>query len=366
MIHYVVPRAHDRLIREYLDLWGKDVASRLRVVHADSLPGETRMRRGTYVLAAMDQYSSGMTSYVEALHEELSQQPGIRFLNHPHRTLQRFELLRQLHALGRNSFRAVRVTDDLTALRYPVFVRDSHSHDGALSPLLNSPSEVESAVGRALVQGRSAQRLMVVEFCDTADSNGYYRKYSAFVVGPHILPRYLSVSHEWMLKFSGGEFTARMAEEEREYIVTNPHESELRSVFAIAGVEYGRIDYAMKDGAMQVWEINLNPTIGRGHRESSGRIPADVNVIRTRGKEHFYRRFHDAWCDVDVRDDNAAPIATSIDPAIIRAALAGEDAEPTWLSAVKRVLRPAKPIIAPLVNRALPVIGRVAMRRTRG
>ena len=29
----------------------------------------------------------------------------------------------------------------------------------------------------------------------------------------------------------------------------------------MAGVEYGRIDYAMKDGAMQVWEINLNATL---------------------------------------------------------------------------------------------------------
>jgi hypothetical protein len=365
MIHYVVPEAHDRLIREYLELWGKDVAGRLRIVHTASLPFETRMPCGTYVLAAMDQYSSGMASYIAALHGELSRQPGIRFLNQPRRTLQRFELLRQLHALGRNEFRAVRVTDDLTTLRYPVFVRDSHSHDGALSPLLNSPTEVESAIGRALVQGRSAQRLMVVEFCDTADSNGYYRKYSAFVVGPHIVPRYLSVSREWMLKFGGSEFTPAMAEEELDYVLTNPHEAELRSVFGIAGVEYGRIDYAMKDGAMQVWEINLNPTIGRGTRESSGRIPPDVNAIRTRGKEHFYRRFHDAWCDVDVGGETLPPISLSIDQSVTRQALESEGGDDRWLSALRRVVRPAKSFVAPMVDRVLPIIGRVAMRRTR-
>ena len=366
MIHYIVPEAHDRLIREYLEFWGKDVASRLRIVHTESLPTQRQMPAGTYVLAAMDQYASGIAAYVSALHGELAGQPGIRFLNQPRRTLQRFELLRRLHALGRNSFRAVRVTEDLTTLRYPVFIRDSDSHDGALSPLLHSPSEVEGAIGRALVQGRSARRLMVVEFCDTADSSGYFRKYSAFVLGPHIIPRYLSVSREWMLKFSGGEFTARMAEEELDYILTNPHEAELRGVFDIAGVEYGRIDYAMKDGAMQVWEINLNPTIGRGLRESSRRIPPDVNAIRTQGKEHFYRRFNDAWCDVDVSSETLPTIPLSIDPTVVRQALASEHGADGWLSTLRRIVRPAKSFVAPVVDRALPIIGRVAMKRARG
>ena len=366
MIYYVVPEAHDRLIRDYLGLWGKDVAERLRVVHTETLPTETLMPCGTYVLSAMDQYSSGMAAYVSAMYEQLSHEQGIRFLNQPRRTLQRFELLRQLHALGRNSFRAVRVTEDLTTLRYPVFVRDSHSHDGALSPLLNSPSEVESAIGRALVQGRSASRLMVVEFCDTADSNGYYRKYSAFVVGPHIIPRYLSVSREWMLKFSGGEFTPQLAEEELDYILANPHEAELRSVFGIAGVEYGRIDYAMKDGAVQVWEINLNPTIGRGLRASSGRVPPDVDAIRTRGKEHFYRRFSDAWCDVDIGGETLPAIPLSIDQIVTRQALDSQGDDDGWLSALRRVVRPAKSFVAPVVDRVLPIIGRAAMRRSRG
>ena len=364
MIHFIVPQEHDRLILEYLEHWGKDLMSELRVVPVESLPTQTQFPRGTYVLAGMDQYSSGMAAYISALHNALAGQIGIRFLNEPRRTLQRFELLQRLHALGRNVFRGVRVTDDFTSLRYPVFVRDSQAHDGALSPLLYSESEVQRAIGRALLQGRSAKRLMVVEFCDTADPNGYYRKYSAFVVGRHIVPRYLSLSREWMLKFRGSEFTPRMAEEELEYILTNPHEQELRSVFDIAGVDYGRIDYAMKDGAMQVWEINLNPTIGRGLRESSGRVPPDVAAIRDRGKEHFYGRFLDAWRDADVGE--AAPaIEPTIDLGIVRGALANDVDEDRWLPALRGVLRPVKSLIAPVVDFALPAIGRAAIRRTR-
>lgn len=363
MIHFVVPQVHDRLIREYLELWGRDVASRFDVIHTETLPARRELRRGTYVLAALDQYSSGTAALVAAIHAQLSGHEGVRFLNHPSSTLQRFELLDTMHRSGRNDFRAVRVTDDWRSLRYPVFVRDSGSHDGALSPLLHTPIDVERAIGQALVQGRQLRRLMVVEFCDTADSDGSYRKYSAFVVGRHIVPRYLSVSREWMLKFQGSEFTLRMAEEERDYVLTNPHEAELRDIFALARVDYGRIDYGMKDGRLQTWEINLNPTIGRGLRTSSGKIPPELEAVRKPTKEHFYTRFREAWESVDSPPGVGPPIQLAIDPAVAGAAAAGDAATDRWLSAVKNVLRPAKPIIAPIVARALPLIARAATRR---
>jgi hypothetical protein len=82
MIHFVVPSAHDGL-REYLELWGRDVAPRMRTVYTDAFARQTRFPRGTYVLAALDQYSSGMTAYVTAVHAALAGQDGVRFLNHP-------------------------------------------------------------------------------------------------------------------------------------------------------------------------------------------------------------------------------------------------------------------------------------------
>jgi D-alanine-D-alanine ligase-like ATP-grasp enzyme len=30
----------------------------------------------------------------------------------------------------------------------------------------------------------------------------------------------------------------------------------------MAGIEYGRVDYTVHDGRLQIWEINTNPTIG--------------------------------------------------------------------------------------------------------
>jgi len=33
----------------------------------------------------------------------------------------------------------------------------------------------------------------------------------------------------------------------------------LRRIFDIAGIDYGRIDYSLRDGAVETWEINTNP-----------------------------------------------------------------------------------------------------------
>jgi hypothetical protein len=231
VIHFVVPAAHAGMMREYLELWGKDVADRLRIVHSESLPAALRAAPGTYVLAALDQHRPAMDAYIQAFHAALSGRRDVRVLNHPTRTLQRFALLRELHTRGQNRFRAVRVDEDLRRLTYPVFVRNERTHDGALSALLNAPSEVEAAVGRLLVQGNAVRDLMVVEFCDTADADGYFRKYSSFVVGDHIVPRSLSYSRSWMLKFQGSDFSARMAQEEQDYVLQNPHEGALRELF---------------------------------------------------------------------------------------------------------------------------------------
>ena len=364
MIHFVVPAAHAGMMREYLELWGKDVADRLRIVHSESLPAALRAAPGTYVLAALDQHRPAMDAYIQTFHAALSGRRDVRVLNHPTRTLQRFALLRELHTRGQNRFRAVRVDEDLRRLTYPVFVRNERTHDGALSALLNAPSEVEAAVGRLLVQGNAVRDLMVVEFCDTADADGYFRKYSSFVVGDHIVPRSLSYSRSWMLKFQGSEFSRRMAEEERDYVLTNPHGVVLRELFDIAKVGYGRIDYAVKDGRIQTWEMNLNPTIGRGLRPSTGKVPPDVAAIRVPTKEHFYRRFREAWDSVNLDVPPEPTIDLAIDPRVAAAALDGANGTGRWMAHLRRVLRPVKPIIEPVVRRALPVLGRAAMRRS--
>jgi hypothetical protein len=265
-----------------------------------------------------------------------------------------------LRRLGRNEFGGARATDDLSGLRYPVFLRSERLHSGALSPLLRSVGEVESAIGRALVLGHPLQDLMVLEFCDTPDADGFYRKYAAFIVGDRILPRSLNYGRGWMLKHAQTEFSRPMVLEERDYVFGNPHERELAEIFAIARVEYGRIGYAVKNGRIQTWEINLNATIGRGPRPSRRKLPKELESIRLESKDHFYRGFEGAWKSVDLDSGGRPPASIALDPRLLRAAPLRRRPANRLLRAVRGVLRPFRPLLEPLARPVFPVLGRLA------
>lgn len=324
MIHYLTPAGGDNwMFSEYLEYWGRDFAeSKIRILRYEALLDETRFEPGTYIFSAIEEVAPPMERFIDELALRLGEVPGVRIFNDPKRVLRRFDLHAELWRLGRSSFRSLRATSDLSGVRFPVFIRSERSHDGALSPLLDSERDVETWIGRAIALGRPLHDLMVVEFCDTADAEGWYRKYAAFNVGGRIVARSMNYGRHWMLKFAGNEFTKAMAEEELQYVSSNPHEQELAEIFAIAGTDYGRIDYSIKDGRVQPWEINLNPTIGRGLRPSHRFIEPELRGTRERTKEAFYARFNEAWKAVEDVDVNATPVAIRLDPAILAAARA--------------------------------------------
>jgi len=267
MIHFLVPAAQDIGIKDYLDVSGESLRNDIRVLHYEDLHKHREFVAGTYVLSALDQLNPALTKLVGEIHRQLNREKGVRFLNDPERTLKRFDLLTELNSRGMNDFRVARATRDLRSLRFPVFLREERLHEGAISPLLNSQREVRHAIGQAIVQGHELHDLLVVEFCDTANENGFYRKYGAFVVGNRVIPRSLNYGRHWMLKHAETEYTMPIVQEELKYVSENTHQGELLEIFKVAQVEYGRIDYGIKNGKIQTWEINLNPTIGRGLRD---------------------------------------------------------------------------------------------------
>jgi hypothetical protein len=260
----------------------------------DQLPGET------FLLGALDQLAPDMTRFLAAVEDRLRASGAARVINSTNDTLTRLPLIEELHRRGLNPFRAVRVGDERAReLRFPVFIREEHGHGGALTPALRSPRELAAALRRLVWTGWRRDSLLVVEFCDTADSVGHYHKYAAFIVGDRIIPRSLSIGPGWMLKHRSGQFTRAGLEAEREYVEQNPHEEELRSIARIARVEWGRADYAVRDGAVVIWEINLNPTIGRGRRPPSGAIPDALRPLRDAARERFDRDFAAAFQAID-------------------------------------------------------------------
>jgi hypothetical protein len=370
LIHYLVTAAQDHSIRDYLESQGQSLADRLSVIHYEDLPGRARFERGTYVLSALEYLSPPMLALLTAIHEQLAPVHGFRFLNHPTRTLRRFDLLRELERRGVNPFRAVRASGDLAGLRYPVFLRAERSHDGAVSPLLRSARDVDEAIGRALVTGRRLRDLLVVEFCDTADDQGYYRKYGAHIIGDRVVSRRFDYGRAWMLKREASEFSSAMGLEELEYVRTDPHAERIREIRDLAAVGFGCIDYSVKDGRVVVWEINLAPRIGPGRREPGGgwvKIPKppEYERIQEQTRACFRPKFREAFEALDAPAAGPA-VTVDVDPALLRAARASANGVPAVAGGrLVRILRRARPWVEPLASRILPLVGRLARRAAR-
>lgn len=344
MIYFLVPAEHDFTIRGYLEVSGAALREDFYIVHYEDLVDFKEFVCGTYVLSALDQLDQATANLLVEIHLQLKDIQGIRFLNNPQKTLQRFDLLTELHRQGLNEFRAARAGANHNYLKFPLFLRNERLHEGALSPLLNSEREVRQAIGRALVQGHKLSDLLLVEFCDTANETGYYRKYAAFIVGKKVIPRSLSYGRGWMLKHSETEFTVPMLLEELDYVSQNPHQQQLLKIFELAQVEYGRIDYSIRNGSVQTWEINLNPTIGRTLPLGS----PELDAIRDQVRGCFYREFESGWNEVHLRTEREVKTEVKISQGIIKAASAKKAHQNQLLSVIRTVLRPAKPLIEPL------------------
>lgn len=367
MIHYLAPRDGDFTIREYLELRGRGLAGRMSVLHYEELPAWRALPAGTYVLSALDQlYPAGTRLLGELLDRLAEAGPCVRVLNSPRTTLLRLALLEELAHRGLNRHRAVSAAGDLGGLRFPVFLREEHRHTGAMTELLQTPAQLRAALARAIVRGHRLKDLLVVEFCDTADAEGLFRKYAAFIVGSQIIPKSLAHGRTWMLKHAEADFTPSTILEERAYVLENPHEQELRRIFELARVEYGRIDYSLKGGAIQTWEINLNPVIGRGRRSSSRRavpVPEELQPLREPAKEHFYRRLQAALEEVDVGGE-PRQIAIDWSPRALRqsGAMTRHEHGSGRLASLKRALRPLRPAIDRIAGAISPVILKIASR----
>ena len=262
MIWYVVTREHFSTVIEYLATYGGAFAARPRVLFYDQLARARRLPSGTYIFSDIERLTPAMAECAAHVWQALSAaDTQVRLLNHPTRSLQRFELLRTLYKDGVNRFDVYQVTEQREPERFPVFMR-REEHGGYVSPLLTTPAALAAAIDKLNHDGRSREDKLIVEFCDTSDAAGIFRKYSAFVVGTQIIPAHIFFSPHWLAKqMSADKHSPAMLEEERVYIYENSHADALLAYAQRAQIEFGRIDYSVLDGSLQIWEINTNPQL---------------------------------------------------------------------------------------------------------
>ena len=274
MVHVLVNLGFDRTVRNLMETCDGQLDDSLTVLDYPDVLTRRQLPGGTYVFTDFERCTSHDLAAVKALWDQLAATGCVQLLNDPRRVLWRYPLLREFHAQGLNDFSAYRPTDDLSALRFPVFLRCEHDHGGVRTDLLHTPGALQHAIRRMRRHLAWRDQILITEFRAAKDADGLYRKYGALLVEGHVLPCQLMASEGWFVKGRTRLVTPAIVAEEYRYVEENPHADVLRDRFARANIEYGRIDYGFVEGRLQVYEINTNPTIVGGRaRRSPAKSP---------------------------------------------------------------------------------------------
>jgi hypothetical protein len=260
MLHFLTMADNKGPIRRYLRWWGGPLRGRARILSYDSIADPAALADGAYIFGDVDRLTGPALDHARRVWDALETRggPRVRLLNKPGVALKRRELLKALHAHGLNQFNVHDLDAPRDGLRYPVFIRHSREHHGSYTEILQDRAQLEAAERDLIVAGHDPRDLLIVEYLDTSE-DGLFRKYSAMRVGNEVLPHHAFLDRKWVVKGSFELPDARPFGDDRAFLVDHDHVEALREVFDLAHMEFGRIDYAIKDGRIQVWEINTVP-----------------------------------------------------------------------------------------------------------
>lgn len=282
-VRILTTRAHVDEARSLVERGGDAARDLYEVVAYESLG--SKVPGGHYVFADLERLDDRLRRIAVAVRRALlGQGSGWKVLNHPSASLSRAELLRALADEGINDFRATRVWERV-ARRFPVFLRHEAEHTGAMSGPLPDQAALDTELRRLVDRGFSRERLLVVEIVDVRSADGLYRKYSAMRVGDHLFPVNVQFTRGWVTKQTEVVTESTVAEE-LAFADAFPGRETVQRVFELAGIEYGRIDYALVEGRPCVWEINTNPTLIGDTGSNPMRAP-----VRTRFVERAAEAF---------------------------------------------------------------------------
>ncbi len=309
MIVYLVTDQHRYTVQSFLHEWRPALAKRVRILAYEDLPQTSSLPLGTYIFSDIELLGPACTEMAVQAWDTLSRSGrSLRLYNHPNRAMRRYELLRSLSISGQNRFEARHTGEGLGELKFPVFLRNGQDHAGPSTLLLRNAMELRQALWVQRLRRVGMKNILIVEFCDTADETGLYRKYSSYAVGDRIIPRHVLFSNKWVQK-NPDMLSDAQAAEQMAYLQTNPHREQLQDIFRTAHIDYGRIDYSLLDGQIQVWEINTNPTIIYPRNE----YPANALSVQN----YFVECLSEAWAELDNVQEDGPDVPIQFDAALV-------------------------------------------------
>ncbi len=239
-----------------------EIRRRIKLLSYDQLFRIPSYPAGAFVFTDFDRLDETLLEAVRAFARYVAaERPGFPILNNPDRVLGRFDILNLLPPKDLGQTAAHKLPDWKDVDEFPVFIRYEDGHFKPLSGLLHSSEELENEVSRHLDDhGGEFGDIIIVKYLDYSDCAGVFRKYAAFRLGDCIYGEHVFHSRNWYVKLNDHEPNKAFYKEAQDYRVTNPHEELLRPYFKAAGIEFGRADYCLIDGKINLFEINTNPT----------------------------------------------------------------------------------------------------------
>jgi hypothetical protein len=129
--------------------------------------------------------------------------------------------------------------------------------------LLHNQGELAAALEKAQAEGIPLRGLVIVGYAAEAFDGPWFRKFNTYRVGSEVFAHHIVVEDSWIVKY--GKQGTKLPEEykvfEQEFVKGNWNADILLRAFEIAGIEYGRADWGVVDGKVQVYEINTNPYV---------------------------------------------------------------------------------------------------------
>jgi len=293
MLYYVTRELHRYTIDRFLGAYrkaGVALPVAIRPVSYETLLAVKRAPIGNYIFTDLDRLSGfEIDAAAEIAKAIQAADPRAMISNWPNRVLGRYALLRRLLEAGVNSFGVWRLDEARPPTAYPVFIRREQDALGPETSLLHDESEYRAAVEDLQRAGKGLSGRIAVQFRQKPDGKGIYRKYGALYFDGQVVPQHLFLSSNWIVKRSTFELSPDMVAEEERYVFDNPHADELRRIFGLAETDFGRIDYALVDDRIEVFEINTNPNFPRMRRAEDGRARRRIHVLNgvVRGFGHL-------------------------------------------------------------------------------
>jgi len=273
-------RTHERVVAD-------PDAPRTELLHYDRLFASRRLARAAYVFTDLDRLAPWDLELAAAVYRDLAA-AGLPVLNDPARARTRFALLRALHEAGLNDFNAYRLDEGVRPARYPVFLRRAAGHGRPASPLLEDWSAVQRAIEEALAQGIPESSLLLIEYAAEPVAPGLFRKLAVSRFGARYLPQICVHDEHWLVKY--GKLacaTPELYEDEFRIMRENPFAGAAQRAFEIAHIEYGRADFGLVGGRVQIYEINTNPTLVPGANHPVPRRAESLRLVWSRHMAAF-------------------------------------------------------------------------------